>query len=331
MTEVVRWGIIGTASIADKIGKAIANADGARLIGIASRDIAKAEAWADERNVPARFGSYESILDDDNIDAVYIPLPPSMHMEWTINAAEKGKHVLCEKPLAMDVRQVEAMRDVCRHNEVLLMDGAMWVHHLRTTSMKKQLDNGALGTLRRVTAAFTFKMAADQSENIRLQRDLGGGSLGDLGYYPIRAILWAFEELPLAVFAAAREESGVDLNVSALLWFDDDRMAAFDCSFDTYSRQWFEIAGTEGSLVCDDFVVPAADEPARYWLHQKRMAETKTVAVCRQEVLMIEAFSAAISAGERNQSWVEDALKTTVVCEALRRSWTTGQRIELNS
>lgn len=327
--DEVNWGIVGTAGIADKVGNAIAAASGARLVAIASRDRGKAETWAAERGVPAAFGSYQALLDEESIDAVYIPLPPSLHMEWTVKAAENGKHVLCEKPLALDVRQAGIMRDACRDNGVQLMDGVMWVHHLRTEAMRRELGHGGLGRLRRVNSAFTFSMAMDRTDDIRMRKELGGGCLGDLGYYSVRAILWAFGTMPEAVYATVRYHKGVDMNVSALLWFGDDRMAALDCGFDTYMRQWFEIVGTEGSIVCDDFVGPAATEDAKYWLHRNRAAETVKGEPCTQEVRMVESFSAAVRTGELRPSWAEAAVETTAVCDTIRRSWAVGKKVEL--
>jgi predicted dehydrogenase len=327
--DEVNWGIIGTAGIADKVAKAIASANGARLAAVASRDRGRAEAWGAERGVPSAFGSYGALLDDESIDAVYIPLPPSMHMEWTVKAAEKGKHVLCEKPLALDLKQAGIMRDACRDNGVQLMDGVMWVHHLRADAMRQEIENGRLGELRRVSSAFTFSMAPERTDNIRLQKELGGGCLGDLGYYSVRAILWAFGAMPEAVYSSVRYYNGVDMNVSALLWFGDDRMAALDCGFDTYMRQWFEIVGTEGSIVCDDFVAPSGTEDARYWLHRNRAAETVKGQPCAQEVRMIERFSTAIMAGEPRPTWAVEAVETTIVCDAIRRSWSVGKKVEL--
>ena len=248
----VGWGILSTANIATKVSRAIHLADNATLVAIASRTAERAKSWAVAHRVNRAYGDYIALLQDPEIDAVYIPLPPSMHAEWTIKAAEHGKHVLCEKPLAADAEEAAAMVAACQKNNVQLMDGVMWVHHERTAAMEKIIKNGALGRLRRVTAAFTFNWDTIPEDNIRAKPELGGGGLGDLGYYCIRAILWAFGALPVRVFADARHANGVDFNLSALLWFEDERIASFDCGFDTVFRKWFEIAGTRGSIVCDD-------------------------------------------------------------------------------
>ena len=328
-TEVkqpVRWGILSTAGIATKVGRAIKNSSNADLIAIASRTEERATSWAQKNEVPIAYGTYDELLSDDTIDAVYIPLPPSMHAEWTIRAAEFGKHVLCEKPLSTTSDEATLMAETCRHNNVQLMDGVMWVHHDRTKMMKQKLDS--LGELRRVTAAFTFSWNSIPTNNIRAKPELGGGSLGDLGYYCVRAILWAFEALPTQVYATARYKVGVDFNFSGLLWFEGDRTATFDCGFDTSLRRWFEVAGTQASLVCDDFTIPTSEETARFWIHGENNDRYETDA-CIQEVKMIERFSSIVQTGNLEPEWFDVAVGTMRVCDALRESDQSGEIVSL--
>ena len=249
-----------------------------------------------------------------------------MHAEWTIKAAEHGKHVLCEKPLAANTDEAVAMADACRKHNVQLMDGVMWVHHERTAAMKQIIDDGTFGPLRRVTAAFTTNWDKIPEDNIRVKKELGGGVLGDLGYYCVRAILWAFGDLPAQVFATARYYRDVDINLSALLRFQDKRMASFDCGFDTVSRLWFEVAGTKSSLVCDDFVIPWKENSTRFWVHTARgkQAEHK-VEDCIQEVQMIERFSSVVQTGQLEARWPTEAINTMRVCDALRESALSGE------
>lgn len=322
----VRWGILSTASIASKVARAINLAHNAELIAVASRTEERANAWAKKHNVPIAYGNYDDLLSDSSINAVYIPLPPSMHAEWTVRAAEHGKHVLCEKPLSANSDEATIMADACLHNGVQLMDGVMWVHHDRTEMMKQQLAN--LGDLRRVTAAFTFNWNTIPTDNIRAKPELGGGSLGDLGYYCVRAILWAYEELPTKAFATARYKVGVDFNLSGTLWFENDRIASLDCGFDTGLRKWFEVAGTRASLVCDDFTVPSSEESARFWIHGSENEKHETSA-CKQEVNMIERFSRIVQSNELEPAWAEVAVNTMRVCDALRESAQQGGIVKL--
>lgn len=328
-TEVkrpVRWGILSTAGIATKVGRAIKNSSNADLIAIASRTEERATSWAQKNSVPIAYGTYDELLSDDTIDAVYIPLPPSMHAEWTIRAAELGKHVLCEKPLSANSDEATMMADACRQNGVQLMDGVMWVHHERTAMMKEQLAN--LGELRRVTAAFTFNWGTIPINNIRAKPELAGGSLGDLGYYCVRAILWAFEALPTQVYATARYKVGVDFNFSGLLWFEGDRTATFDCGFDTSLRRWFEVAGTQASLVCDDFTIPTSEESSRFWIHGSENEKHET-GKCIQEVNMIERFSGIVQSDTLEPGWADVAVNTMRVCDALRESDQRGEIVSL--
>jgi predicted dehydrogenase len=345
----VRWGILGTARIASKVGRAIHCARGAVLAKVASRDKSRAEAWVaqhtrdcgaadaaraflDRDNSVAACGSYLEILEDPNIDVVYIPLPPSLHCQWTCLAAQHGKHVLCEKPLGMNLAEAQEMSDACAAANRQLMDGVMWLHHERTLAMREILRSEALGSLRRVTAGFT-NGATLGPDDIRFQRELGGGALGDLGWYCVGALLWAFGVLPVRVFATARYERDVDRNLSAMLWFHQDRIASFDCGFDVVWRKWFEIAGTQGSIVCDDFVNPWDAAKARFWVHDNQGKGTQhqrgTDCVCVQEVRMIEDFCDIVRSGRLDPAWPAAALATQKVCDALAHSARIGAVVEL--
>jgi len=331
----IRFGILGTARIAEKVAAAIQDADGSRLDVIASRDGQRAADWARTHGVPGSVEDYRRVIDDPEIDAVYIPLPNSMHHAWTLAAAEAGKHVLCEKPLGLDAQQAREMAAACREHQVQLMDGVMWVHHPRATAMKAQITGGALGELRRVTSAFTFRFDEIPDYDIRLDPDTGGGSLGDLGWYCCRASLWAFDSLPTRVFATARMFRDVDMNLSAIMWYDDQRMASFDCGFDTELRKWFEVAGTSGSLVCDDFLRPWNEHKPRFWIHDRNglvgehVVETGTTPV--QEVVMIENFARAVVSGELRNDWIDEAVDTQSMCDALARSARLEQVVELSA
>ncbi|MCY4401818.1 MAG: Gfo/Idh/MocA family oxidoreductase [Candidatus Poribacteria bacterium] len=315
--QSVHWGILSTANIANKIARAIGLAHNAKLVAIASRNEERATAWAQKHNIQTAYGSYDELLSDSSLDAIYIPLPPSMHAQWTIQAAEQGKHVLCEKPLSANSEEATLMADACRQNGVQLMDGVMWVHHERTNMMKQKLTD--LGELRRVTAAFTFNWENIPTNNIRVNPELAGGCLGDLGYYCVRAILWAFEEMPKQVYATARYKVGVDFNLSGILWFEDERIATLDCGFDTGHRKWFEVAGTHASLVCDDFTIPNSVESARFWIHGAENTKHET-GTCIQEVNMIERFSSIVQSNNLESQWSDVAVNTMRVCDALLES-----------
>ncbi|MCH7686241.1 MAG: Gfo/Idh/MocA family oxidoreductase [Planctomycetes bacterium] len=324
--STVHWGILGTARIAEKVAAAIHKANAAELTAVASRSGQRAAAWASEYGVTRSYGSYAELLNDSQLDAIYIPLPPSMHAEWTIKAAEKGKHVLCEKPLAMNAGEAREMAAACRENNVQLMDGVMWVHHPRAVEMLKPIQDGTLGTLRRVTSALTFNWDEIPVGDLRLQRELGGGSMLDLGWYCVRVTLWAFGELPKRVFGNARYDNDVDRNFSAILFYDDERMATFDSGFDVGMRKWVEVAGTKSSLICDDFTKPWDESRPRFWIHDVsgKNAEHVTAAPI-QEVRMIEEMCGIIRTGSLENRWPQEAINTQRVCDALDQSARKGE------
>jgi len=326
----IRWGILGTARIATKVGRAIQAASGAELTAIASRSEEKARGWAAEHQVPRHFGNYQVLLDDPDIDAVYMPLPPSLHLEWTARAAERGKHVLCEKPIALDASEAEQMWSVCQQHGVQLMDGVMWYHHPRALQMAKVLRDGTLGTLRRVTSAFSFCWKEIPKNEIRLNRQMRGGSLWDLGWYCVGAALWAFNAMPHRVYGTASWYNDVDMHFSGLLWFDQDRTAAFDSGFDTEMRRWIEVAGTDASLVCDDFTNPWDSHKPRFWLNNSTGTVSEHIAPpVIQEVQMIQDFGRIIRTGQLDPSWPETAIRTQHICDALDHSARTDQPVEV--
>src|SRR4051794_31469504 len=206
----VRWGILGVAHINGRLLPAFATAANAELHAIASRSPERARAAAGAAGVPVAHASYEALLDDPMIEAVYIPLPNTMHDEWARKAAERGKHVLCEKPLCPSAAEAERLVRFCREQGVRLMDGFMWPHHPRTARLREFLQEGGIGEVRRVAGAFTYPMRPFDPGNIRLRPELAGGSLLDVGCYPVFGIRWAFAAEPVRAFATARYEHGVD-------------------------------------------------------------------------------------------------------------------------
>ena len=341
--NTIRWGILSTARIATKVSQAINATPGAEVAAVASRSADRAASWAKQHGIRRSYESYQALLDDDELEAIYIPLPPSMHAEWTIRAAEAGKHVICEKPIAINVTQAEEMAAACRENNVQLMDATMWVHHPRAADMLRPIQDGTLGEMRRVTAAFGFviepyleqkppHLARDPdtgqvnleeivNHELRFQRDLGGGALLDTGWYCVRVALWAFGDLPRQVFAKARYRHDVDINLSGLMWYDNDRVAAIDCGYDLAVRKWFEIAGTKGSLVCDDFLNPWNPEKPRFWVHEEPgKADERVSTAAIQEQCMIENFCDIIRSGQLDPTWPAASIANQRICDALDES-----------
>jgi predicted dehydrogenase len=327
----IRWGFLGTARIAEKISVAIQQTPGAELVAIASRDESRAKDWAARHQVPRAYGCYDALLDDTDLDVIYIPLPPALHPDWTFKALERGRHVLCEKPLADTADGAEVMVAAARQYHRLLMDGVMWRHHPRASEMRQVIAGGTLGTLRRVTSAFTIQAAALPADNLRFQRELGGGALLDLGWYCVGASLWSLGAVPTEVWGTARIQNDTDRSFSGTLWFPNDVIASFDCGFETVSRKWLEIAGTTGSLVCDDFTRPWSNDKARFWVHdQHGTATVHHSANASQEHCLVAEFCRRVRSGEWGCDWAEEALDVQRVCAALDESARTGRKVSVS-
>ncbi|MCR9201086.1 MAG: Gfo/Idh/MocA family oxidoreductase [Planctomycetaceae bacterium] len=327
----VRFAIIGTAKIARTLAPRIHAATGAQLLGVASRSMASAEAFADEFEIPRRYDSYQAALDDPEIDAVYLPLPPSLHLEWTQKAAAAGKHVLCEKPLARNEDEARQMVDTCRAAGVVLLDGVMWYHTPRADRIRELVCDGELGDIRQMTAVFTFRWDEMPMENLRLHREMGGGSLLDLGWYCVGAALLLLDEQPTKVQAVAQWHNDVDTRMNAFLWFADSCMLTIECGFDTVRRRWFEIAGSTHNLVCDDFTRPWKPEKPRFRVHDNDGEAREFVVPGKpQEECMVEAFCRMIREGRTNHAWGDLSVQTQRVCDALDLSARSQQAVELS-
>jgi len=318
MTKKLRWGILGVAKINERLLPAFAKANNVDLVGIASRSLQKAQDAAKAAGIPKAFGSYEALLADPDIDAVYNPLPNTLHDEWTRKAAERGKHVLCEKPLTPTAREAEALVAFCHAKKIKLMDGFMWPHHPRTAQIRAFLDSGKLGRVERVTGTFTFPLPMDAS-NIRLQAPVAGGSLLDVGCYPVYGIRWAFGEEPVRVWAAARYQFGVDVAMSAVFWFADGRMASFDCGFVHPFRSWFEIVGEKGTISVPDMWLP---KKAAYTVQYNESASTEEFVVAGYDQIqrMLEDFGTYVLEDKAVWPAPEEAIKSAKVMDALLKS-----------
>lgn len=315
----LRWGILGVAKINDRLLPAFARASHAELRGIASRSPERAAEAARIAGIPLSYGSYEELLSDPTIDAVYIPLPNTLHAEWTRRAADAGKHILCEKPLTPTAAESRELVDYCRSRSMTLMDGFMWPHHPRTAKLRQFLDQGGIGQVVRVTSAFTFPLQPLDPANIRLRSELAGGSLLDVGCYPVYGIRWAFGAEPVHVWASARCQHGVDVELTGVLWLADGRVGTFDCGFTMPLRGWLEVTGTEGVVRVPEMWLPGPR--AEYTVERTgKMPEELTVAGEDQIVHMIDDFSLAVLRKRTVQPDPEEAVKTLRVLDALARS-----------
>jgi xylose dehydrogenase (NAD/NADP) len=245
----IRWGVLSTARCAkERLIPAIQAAHHSELLAIASRDQAKAEACAQEFNIPRVYGSYEEILEDPEIDAVYIPLPNHLHAEWTVRAAEAGKHILCEKPAALNQNELLDMLEACRKNNVVFMEAFAFRSHPEWLRLRKILESNAIGEIRNVQAHYSILV--ENKEDIRLSPAKGGGALYDVGSYCINAIRYIMNSEPEEVQSFAKLDSSgmVDLTTSSLLRFSGGRIAQFECSIESFHRQSIDITGSAGAI-----------------------------------------------------------------------------------
>jgi predicted dehydrogenase len=323
-TEKLRWGVLGVARINDRLLPAFRQAKHADLRALASRTPEKAAEAARAAGVPVAHGGYEALLDDPAIDAVYVPLPNTLHAEWTRRAAERGKHVLCEKPLTPTAAEAKELVAFCDARKVRLMDGFMWPHHPRTHKIRQFLDAGGVGKVKRVAGAFTFPLAPLDPSNIRLRSDLAGGSLLDVGCYPVYGIRWAFGAEPVRAWATARYLHGVDVEMTGVVWLADGRVGAFDCGFTLPLRGWLEITGTEGVVRVPDMWLPGPR--AEYYVYREgRPLEEVTTEGEDQIVHMIDDFSRAVLRGEPVRPEPDEAVRTLRVLDALAKSARDGR------
>lgn len=327
--EKLRWGILSTAKINRQVVPAIQKSATSTAHAIAGRSLERAQAAAQEFGIPHAYGSYEALLADPAIDAVYIPLPNHLHASWVRAAADAGKHVLCEKPLTPTAPEARELIDYCRAKNIRLMDGTFWPHHPRTAQMRQLLDAGRIGRVQRVNAVFTFNLPLDPS-NIRLQPQMGGGSLLDVGWYCIYGIRWAIGAEPVRVWATAEYGYGVDLFMAGQLWFADGRTASFECGFTAPLRMWLEAVGTTGTLRVPQLWLADSEAVYEVTLDEADTPEIYRGGSANQVVAMIDDFAAAVRAGRDAVPSPQESYRNLRVLDALAQSAREGRVITLD-
>lgn len=244
----LNWGILGTANIARRaLIPAIKAAKNNQLVAVASRSLTKAQEFARLNGIPKAYGSYEELLNDPDIQAVYIPLPNDQHKPWSIKAMQAGKHVLCEKPIGLNAQEASEMAAAAEEYGVVLMEAFMYRYHPRYEKLIKIVREGTLGDLRSIRVDFTYNQS--KPNDIRLVPEMGGGALMDVGCYCIDIARQFAGREPLAVQAQiVRGNTGIDLQVAATMDMGDSIYAQFEAAFNTFQRRHFHIAGTQGRL-----------------------------------------------------------------------------------
>lgn len=305
----VRWGILGCAQIARvRTVPGLLEADNGELYAVASRGLSKAEELKGMFGARMAYGSYEELLADENVEAVYIPLPNSMHLQWVERAAKAGKHILCEKPLALNEEQAKKMFAVCEENHVLLMEAFAFRHAPLVQKVKELIDEGAVGKVKCVESHLT-DLLTDMG-NIRMNKELGGGAFYDMACYNISTISYLLgwkEPVSVKAFAEMDAEYGVDVSNTALFRYEDGTQAISYSSLNSYARGYYAVIGEKGRIevpcnfncrnICKFTVVTDGRVDNVEVLDEKR---TEYTVMCPNNYMLeIEQFGRCILDGEK--------------------------------
>lgn len=324
MSDVVRWGIVSTADIGmAKVTPAIQQASNAEVVAISSRNGEKARAAAERLGIPAWYGSYQEMLEADDVDAVYIPLPNDQHAEWAMKAAVAGKHILCEKPLAMSAAQAEEMAQACEEAGVKLAEAFMYRHHPSWVEVVRLVREGAIGELRGIQTWFSY--FNDDPENIRNKVEHGGGALMDIGCYPINVSRMIFGAEPTAVAARVHRDPGmgIDTLTSAVMEFPGGGQSTFSVCIRSEDYQRVHVVGSGGRIEVEiPFNIPW-DRETRIFLTSggeppvAPATETITFEPANQYTIQAEVFGRAVLEDTDTAVPISDAVANMRVIEQI--------------
>jgi predicted dehydrogenase len=330
MPNKLRWGVLSTAAIGlERVIPAMQQGQYTSIVAIASRDLAKAQEAAAAQGIPTAYGSYEELLADPNIDAIYNPLPNQLHVPWTIKAAEAGKHVLCEKPLSLTVAEAKALLAVRSRTGVKIGEAFMIRSSPQWLRLRELLNQSRIGELRSIVGFFSY-LNVDPA-NIRNQVECGGGALMDIGCYLVHASRYAFAQEPSRVVARIDRDPQMrtDRLTSAILEFSTGQ-AIFTCSTQLVPYQRIDFLGTRGRIEIEIPFNAPNDRPTRLFIDDGRDLSgrgttTETFPVCDQYTLQGDAFSKAVLENTEVPVSLEDAIKNMAVIEAIFESSNSGQ------
>jgi predicted dehydrogenase len=322
---VLNWGILCTSLVGRlAVLPAIQHSRNGRLAAVASRSLDRARQEAEQFSIPRAYGSYAALLADPEVEAVYVPLPNSLHLEWVLRAAEAGKHVLCEKPLALNATEVETMIAACQRKGVRLMEAFMYRFHPRSIRVKELVDSGALGPIQLIRSAFAFLHR--NPDDYRFKPEMGGGALLDVGGYAVSAARWLIGAEPIEVQASAQygQASGVDETLGGLLRFPGGELALVSCSFRTALRQNYEVVGRDAALEVSLAFVPEGEESPLVLLRDNQV-ELERFPRTDQYQLMVEHFADSVLEDQPLRFPPEEAWANARVLDALALAARTGQ------
>jgi predicted dehydrogenase len=311
----VRWGALSTARITALVLAGARASDRVEFVAVASRDRERAERFAREHGIARAYEGYDTLLEDPDVDAVYISLPNALHVEWTLRALEAGKHVLCEKPMSRRAAEVDDAFDAAERAGLVLSEGFMWRHHPQTHLVERLIGEGTIGRLRTIRASFSFQLAAVHGPtDTRFDRQLDGGALMDVGCYCVNAMRLFGGEPERVHGEQVIGETGVDLLFAGTLRLPNDALGHFDCGFVVPFRDELELVGDDGAIFVDD---PWHIYTPGFELRRESGAERIDVAPADSYRLELENVSDAISGAAQLLLGREDAVGQARALEAL--------------
>lgn len=319
------WGILGPGFIATRaILPALHDTSVAHVLAVASRDAQRASAVASQFNIERTYTSYQALIDDPDITIVYIALPNHLHREWTIRAAQAGKHVLCEKPLATSVTECDEMIAACQQANILLMEAVMYRFHPRMIALKHMLSTGQLGEIRFLHAAFSFPFNAPN--NYRAKPEYGGGALLDVGSYCINAVRWLIASEPQSALSDISYSHEIDITTSAILRFASTSSAAattahIQCSFAAAEHQVIEVVGTEGAVTAPTAFTAWRETPTELLIQRGNAFERRDFAPADPYQPMVEHFTQCALGKETLRYPATDGRETIRVLEMIRNAY----------
>lgn len=321
MDKKIKWGILSTAYIAvNDVIPALKNSIYCDVIAIASRSHEKAKKIADQFDIPTAYSTYEDLLKDPEIEAVYIPLPNHLHVPWAIKALQAGKHVLVEKPIALTSDQAkELLEESKKHPDLKIMEAFMYKHHPQWIKAKELVDSGTIGKIITIQSSFSF--FDDDPNSIVNNQEYGGGSLMDIGCYPISVSRLIFNSEPEKVFGSVEyhPKLKIDTLASAILKFKEGTSSFFS-SIRIGERQRAQIFGTEGEIEFDIPFNPKANQPSKILLHRNNKTEEIIFEACDQYAIQGDLFSLAILNNKDVPTPMQDAINNMKVIERIKES-----------
>lgn len=331
-TTKLRWGILGAARINERLMPAILQAANAELVAIASRRPGAAAAtlakYAPGQTEVRAYDDLQLLLDDADVQAIYLPMANHEHGEWALRAIRHGKHVLVEKPLALKVADIEAIETAARERNLTVMEGFMYRFHPQHARIQELIASGIIGEVRSVRSSFSFIMRPARLYRLAEDVSKGGGAMWDIGPYAIHAARWCFDTPPVAVTALAKYvDSGADITTSGVIDFGDGKHAHFDVSFEWARQSIYEVTGTEGGVRCHAAWRLPEDVPVISWWTEDGKGEEEKLPLADHFVLEVEHFSACVLNGNTPLLSLEDAKANCRTINAVLQSAASGRTV----